>query len=171
MLPKHKLAIRRPDEIDTRILPLIPTPGHGAFPSGHATQAFAMATVLAALVRAVPSTHFPDADKRITLLFRQAHRIAVNRTVAGVHFPMDSAAGARLGLQIGRVLVGLMSGAMAPAPQVAFDPNLDKSRDFLFADLAADLPPARVTSPLTKDPLFAWLWDQARAEFALSVGA
>ena len=36
---------------------------------------------------------------------RQAARIAINRTVAGVHFPADSAAGAVLGLTLGQYLV------------------------------------------------------------------
>ena len=43
---KHVLACRRPDHLDATIMPMIPTPGHGSFPSGHATQAFTIATVL-----------------------------------------------------------------------------------------------------------------------------
>ena len=46
MIAKHALAVRRPDQLDGRILPMIPTPGHGAFPSAHATEAYAVATVL-----------------------------------------------------------------------------------------------------------------------------
>ena len=167
MLPKHMMACRRPDEIDLRINPLVPTPGHSAFPSGHATQAFAIATVLAALVRAVP-LHFPDRDNRIDLLYRQAHRIAANRTVAGVHFPMDSTAGAKLGMQIGRVLVGLMSGSMTPAPEVSYDPNAEATKDFLFDDLKNDLPPVPVAGAMDEDQLFAWSWKQAIAEFAVA---
>ena len=40
-----------------------------------------------------------------TQLMRTAARIAINRTVAGVHFPVDSAAGAVLGLTLGHYLV------------------------------------------------------------------
>ena len=36
---------------------------------------------------------------------RLATRIAVNRTIAGVHFPIDSAAGAVLGLTLGLYFV------------------------------------------------------------------
>lgn len=167
MLPKHVLACRRPDEIDTRILPFVPTPGHGSYPSAHATQAFAMATVLAALVRSMPA-HFADTEKRIDLLFRQAHRIAVNRTVAGVHFPMDSQAGAILGVQIGRVLVGLMTGKTTLRAVQIHDPNAKPSADFLFnADVIPMLDPADAPTIATPaDPLFGWFWAQAQAEFA-----
>jgi membrane-associated phospholipid phosphatase len=171
MMPKYMLACRRPDEIDVRIMPLIQTPGHSAFPSAHAAQAFAMAEVLAALLRAVPG-HFSDREKRIDLLFRQAHRIAANRTVAGVHFPMDSAAGAALGLQIGRALVGMMTGRSQMRPVVAFDPNADPARDFLFADLADSLTgQAEATKNATRDPLFGWLWSQCLTEFGLGAAA
>ena len=166
MMPKHLLACRRPDEVDARILPLIQTPGHGAYPSAHAAQAFAMAEVLTSLIRANPA-FFADTEKRVDLLYRQAHRIAVNRTVAGVHFPMDSTAGARLGVQIGRALVEMMTGKKALRPVAPFDPNTTPGADFLFADFAAaaiNLPP--IPPGITPaDPLFGWLWAGAMAEF------
>ena len=40
-------------------------------------------------------------DSWRTQLIRLASRVAVNRTVAGVHFPVDSAAGCFLGLTLG----------------------------------------------------------------------
>ncbi|MEM9640254.1 MAG: hypothetical protein AAGA19_02035, partial [Pseudomonadota bacterium] len=43
--------------------------------------------------------------------FRLAARIAINRTVSGVHFPVDSAAGACLGITLGDYLVARASGA------------------------------------------------------------
>lgn len=169
MLPKHQLACRRPDEVDARILPLIQTPGHGSFPSGHATQAFAMAEVLVALIEAAPD-HFADRETRVTLLYRQAHRIAVNRTVAGVHFPMDSLAGAMLGLQIGRGLVGLMTGKTRRATAAIYDPNAAPNEDFLFnAFKAAHIDTAPAAVATDTDPLFAWLWQASLAEFGLNV--
>ncbi|MFZ4759499.1 MAG: phosphatase PAP2 family protein, partial [Burkholderiaceae bacterium] len=96
---KHILACRRPAELSARIQPMIVTPGHGALPSGHATEAFAVARVLLALA----GDRF-DASLD-ELLMRQAARIAINRTVAGVHFPVDSAAGQMLGLSIADYLL------------------------------------------------------------------
>ena len=46
-------------------------------------------------------------------LFRQAERIATNRVVAGVHFPIDSAAGCSLGLTLGEYFAQRCSGAEA----------------------------------------------------------
>lgn len=164
MMVKHLIACRRPDEVDARIAPLIPTPGHGAYPSAHATQVFAMAEVLASLLRAAP-TPYADVETRIGLTFRQAHRIAVNRTVAGVHFPMDSAAGAVLGLQVGRALVGMMTGKTRLKPKISLDANAAPDKDFLFAELAPELAPSGAARATAPDPLFAWIWAQAKAEF------
>ena len=43
---KHALACWRPVEYNAQVQPMITTPGHGSFPSGHATQAHAVAYVL-----------------------------------------------------------------------------------------------------------------------------
>ena len=43
---KHALACRRPIEFSAQVQPMIPTPTHGTLPSGHATEAFMLATVL-----------------------------------------------------------------------------------------------------------------------------
>jgi hypothetical protein len=48
-----------------------------------------------------------------------AARIAVNRTVAGVHFPCDSAAGAVLGLGLGRWIAARALGGSVKG--LAFD--------------------------------------------------
>ena len=97
---KHALACLRPHELSPQIQPMIQTPGHGSYPSGHATESFAVAYVLSSLVP--PQT---TAGMQCAQLARQAARIAVNRTVAGLHFPVDSAAGAFLGLLVGQFFV------------------------------------------------------------------
>jgi hypothetical protein len=124
-----------------------------------------MAEVGAALVRANPD-HFPDDATRIDLLYRTAHRIAVNRTVAGVHFPVDSWLGAIIGRQVGRVLVGLMAGGNRPAQQ-SFDPNALADRDFLYSDVAAMPASVATGTAIVPDPVMAWLWSDCLAEFTL----
>ncbi|HQS32795.1 phosphatase PAP2 family protein [Polaromonas sp.] len=92
---KHAFACPRPIEYSPQIQPMLATPGHGSWPSGHATEAFLAARVLQELAKAAPGT-----EMRIQLQ-RLAARIAINRTVAGVHFPVDSAAGRLLGHTLG----------------------------------------------------------------------
>jgi membrane-associated phospholipid phosphatase len=97
---KHALACRRPIEYSPQIQPMILTPEHGSLPSGHSTESFAMAMVLIELLRASPNPAY-NWEMYAVQLLRQAARVAINRQVAGVHFPVDSAAGALLGLTLG----------------------------------------------------------------------
>ncbi|MDJ0629346.1 MAG: phosphatase PAP2 family protein [Rhodobacter sp.] len=92
---KHRLAVRRPSEIEPRVQPMLPVPGHGSYPSGHATEARTLALVLIELLQAawkLPShnANFQRWSQQIT---RHAERIAHNRVIAGVHYPCDSIAG------------------------------------------------------------------------------
>ncbi len=77
----------RPFEVDPRIVPPVVLPTNSSFPSGHAAAAYAAA---AALGRMHP--HVRDDA------FALARDVATSRVYAGVHFPSDVAAGARLGL-------------------------------------------------------------------------
>ena len=105
---KHALACRRPHEYSPQIQPIIACPLHGSLPSGHATEAFLFAHLLAVLSR---RGKWNDRESVwVNQLMRQANRIAVNRTVAGVHFPVDSVAGALLGLTLAEYLVNLCAG-------------------------------------------------------------
>jgi hypothetical protein len=96
---KHAIAAQRAIEYSTQVQPMIQTPGHGSLPSGHSTQAFIIAVVLCALFNELPGSVFHQQ------VMRQAYRVAVNRTVAGVHFPIDSIAGHVLGTSLGEYFV------------------------------------------------------------------
>jgi len=108
---KHALACRRPIEFWPQVQPMILTPAHGSLPSGHATEAFISAITLWNLLSAASATN-PYGDKELCRqLMRQAARVAINRTVAGVHFPIDSAAGALLGMTLGHYFVARCTNA------------------------------------------------------------
>jgi len=172
MLVKHAVASVRPDALSPQLQPVIPTPGHSALPSGHATQAFAIALVLAELIGAEETVR--------DLLLRQAHRIAVNRTVAGLHFPVDSIAGMVLGRAIARYVVARATGG-GRVPSQRFDGRGIGDADFSLADhFARDPrapdPPSAFVARLNGErgaldaevdgvaPGLAWMWRKARDE-------
>lgn len=128
---KHFCSTPRPMDLSAQVQPVIQTPGHSAYPSGHATEAFAFATVLSALRLAnsdaaksrglipalleklTPAMESATAADPDLLMFRLASRIADNRTVAGVHYPVDSAHGAVLGLSTALALIAHCLGGGA----------------------------------------------------------
>jgi membrane-associated phospholipid phosphatase len=87
---------RRPPPVYPEPKPLVGVPHSGAFPSGHASVAFACATVIA---WRVPRLGVPA--------FVLAAAIAWSRVYVGVHWPLDVLGGAALGSGIGAVLVFL----------------------------------------------------------------
>lgn len=155
---KHFCSVSRPRDLSPQIQPVIDTPGHSAYPSGHATEAFALATLLAALrlsgkgltpdkglIDAVLNHLTPAAEAAPALdetvrLFRLAHRIADNRTVAGVHYPVDSAHGGLLGLSValGFVAHCLGGGKDYPVPEFSARGD-DWAGDFTLAKWVAAL--------------------------------
>jgi hypothetical protein len=164
---------------------MILTPGHGALPSGHATEAFMVAYILWRLRRTVDSAN----DHRwCEQLMRQASRVAINRTVAGVHFPVDSAAGQVLGLTLGRYFVLRCTNvpAATPAPMYRawsflgdlYGHSADFDWTLLFdtsaVSLANDGMPAALpgfvvpmstpTPTATGSDALKWLWDLAAGE-------
>jgi hypothetical protein len=194
MIAKHHLACRRPDRLGATVMPMLATPGHGTFPSAHAAEAFAVATVLRGLVTTAEGRAFyPDPDRLAALLAKLAERIAVNRTVAGLHFPVDSWAGAALGETIGGLLLSLCGaqpiaapgGAAAPAayrtvdvaiPENGAGQNIaPEANDFLLRDFLIDAEAARhgVTRSAAArseapSELMQWLWGKALGEMALA---
>ena len=187
---KHALACRRPNEYSPQVQPMILTPGHGSFPSGHATETFMSALVLLRLLQnstISPYSVLADQKSWALQLMRLASRVAMNRTVAGVHFPVDSAAGAVLGLTLGQYFVNrctkvttydayAFDGTAFPEPSGGQQPPDDG--DFYW-DTLFDVPTLSQTPtayatlvgaqagalPVASNLILQWLWGQAVGEW------
>ena len=88
----HKAAYQRarPNVVDKEIKTSLPTPSSPSYPSEHAAVAGAASEVLAYL--------FPDKAQKFRAMAEEAGR---SRSIAGVAFPSDVAAGLALGRAIG----------------------------------------------------------------------
>jgi len=165
----------RPVAFSPRVQPIIATPSHGSLPSGHATEAYLLAGLLTLLAGGSAAQSAASMDHR----FRVAARIAVNRTVAGVHYPVDSAAGAVLGIALAEHL-SAVAGQGDGASWAFAGPNWNNI-DFhqgTVADLVERAatkdakPIAREMSDETRatDDLWARLWRSAQAEMLQDMG-
>lgn len=175
----------RPHTFSPLVQPMIQTPTHGTLPSGHAMQAFSVAVVLAALAQtkrveavgtaaAVPF----DATSAFTTaapLMQLAARISHNRTVAGVHFPLDNWVGAAMGLAVGELFVNaaaLTKTTGAYAIDISGANTALMQKDFLYETIAVgaaeDDPIKRTGSiditALPVSPILTDLWKVARTE-------
>ena len=103
---KAQVERDRPPVVDPDPEPLMRVPDTHSFPSGHATVAFACATVLAL---AVPRLAVP--------LYVLAAVVAFSRVYVGVHYPFDVLAGALLGYALARALRMLAAALRRSAPE------------------------------------------------------
>lgn len=79
----------RPRQYSKKIAPSIAPPGHPAYPSGHSTDSYTLALLLADI--------WPDRKSQLLSI---AFQIAMNREIGGVHYRSDTAAGYLLAQQI-----------------------------------------------------------------------
>lgn len=97
----------RPSVLCPSLMPPVDVPGHAAFPSGHATQAYLTAFCLKDVLPE-EAVHSYKQGKAVLApgglptgpLFRLAERIARNREVLGLHYPSDSRAGRTLAAKL-----------------------------------------------------------------------
>jgi hypothetical protein len=184
MFFKYALSAKRPIELSPQVQPMIATPTHGALPSGHATEAFLMARLLLKIQKASGAEQYKD-PAWAEMLMRQASRVAINRTVAGVHYPADSAAGAILGLTLASFFEERCQKEQKNRQSAAFHGNhFPGGADFNWNDLfdaerdkmhkhAGAKGAHWMTSANGKAPQGAtearplnWLWNKAVAEWA-----
>ncbi|MEO1456015.1 MAG: phosphatase PAP2 family protein [Pseudomonadota bacterium] len=185
---KYRMDLPRPVDLYPQLAPIIQTPQHSALPSGHASEGFAAAYVLSRL------KGLTDAEtvSHENLIFRMASRIAINRTVAGVHYPMDSMAGACLGITLGRVFWSRIchedGGQDIQEPASGFDiaahafggQNFTLSELLRFVSPKPDSsdpawlvarPPVPFSEPIDGKPELAWVRDKAVAELTRTITA
>jgi len=175
---KNAMSVRRPNEYSPQIQPMIQTPTHASLPSGHSTETHAVAGVLFAVAQAAgaPPAAIQQLREQLTM---QAARIAINRTVAGLHYPIDSMAGQFLGLAIAQYIVA----RALPAPQNVeawtFDgANYPAGQDFSGTEIFNRATGQRVGTPyhvrlpgpgsafqVRPAPGLNWLWNQAVPEW------
>ncbi len=113
---KWRFQRARPAQRYPAVLPLIPTPPHPSFPSGHATQA----NLVALLVGMALGDGDGDPGKALhPVLTALADRIGRNREIAGVHFASDTEAGKTLAEDMATFVkaqaLPLLQGLMADA--------------------------------------------------------
>jgi len=177
---KHVFDVIRPHRRSAVIQPMVLAPGYCAYPSGHATEAYFAAELLGLLAR---DPSYPSGSRRADSmswqLNRLAFRIAENRVVAGLHYPVDAIAGQALGVMLARYVAWLGGedvqklvdpskfkvGAIAfPNPQVPGDcePETDK-----YVDDAANIGAPAVDLPTTRPAaeVLQVLWAKAQAEW------
>src|SRR5262249_24083680 len=109
-----------------------------------------------------------------SLISKLAERIAVNRTVAGVHFPIDTWAGAVLGRTVGQLV---LAHCGAPVEIGAHSYKAHNTDFSLHAFMDKGQGPgsahaAGVNShgsfSIGASDKFKWLWGKAEAEFKLA---
>ncbi len=94
---KNKYSRIRPYQLDTDLVTVIDGPPHPSYPSGHATQGYLVASILAEL--------FPAGDLRNSQVMELGKGIGTRREIAGVHYPSDTAAGVALAKQLKPILM------------------------------------------------------------------
>ncbi|MEP5151919.1 phosphatase PAP2 family protein [Planktotalea sp.] len=170
MRMKHYCWMPRPADFAHEVQPIIQTPDHSSFPAGHAVEAFAIATVLHFL-----SDESASKDMKFTetlpMVFRVAHRIAVNRTIAGVHSPIDNAAGAAMGYALGRAIIALATASKDDESKhavLAFGiASFQEGQDFDRAWVTKTLNGSTQGNAVTAEtiPLFTEHFSNARVEW------
>ncbi|MGV6812924.1 MAG: phosphatase PAP2 family protein [Brevirhabdus sp.] len=145
----------RPVEMHPDIQPIIQTPAHSSFPSGHATEAFCLQYVMSGLFLGHTSKSMQDI----------AARIAENRSYAGVHFAADNHAGATLGHAIGGAILNSLTGA--PAQSAGISAGGQSAGIVDATDFAAGLAQGALTpvaGHVPAEECLAWIMSEVHSE-------
>jgi membrane-associated phospholipid phosphatase len=167
---KHMLACPRPADYDPTLQPILQTPPYAAFPGGHAVEAVVAMRVLSSLAS---QTNVDGAGKDVVTEWREqfealTSRIAENRVVAGLHFPVDSASGYLLGQTLAEYFLARCGqGTLVKHRKVdgtKFAPTSDFTDGGALTTPFLELDPRR-DATVTKSDLMAELWRRAQEEW------
>ena len=162
---KHGFAVPRPSEMSGAVQPVLAVPGWSAFPSGHASEAFAFARLM--------EHRFPALDARLRrVLQEQAKQIADNRVYAGLHYPVDSIGGRLLGVSMADYVHARCTAGPVRLPQRSLVPiTAAMPADRVDLNLGTDLGTASGpyaaqagTLDIAGQPVLRVLWDRSTQE-------
>ena len=156
---KHEFACPRPAAYSPLVLPIIDTPGHASFPSGHSTESYLVTRILRELV-----TEKPGGTVDL-YLNKVAGGIARNREIAGVHFPVDSQAGRLLGATLAEYFIARATEGSQEWQTRCYVPPENPER----ARFDGDAPLSSVAGGsglINAEPLLQELWKLALAEWS-----
>jgi hypothetical protein len=156
---KQMLACPRPVEYSPHVQPMLLTPAYATYPAGHTVEAYFFSRVMRALLGQV-------AGSQVQLqLDALALRISEHRVIAGLHFPVDLAAGYALAVPLAQYFVGVCTGAGDIVPN-----DIDGHafpHDGEFEPWRPQVPGVMPGAPWSakKSPLMQWMWSRAREEW------
>jgi membrane-associated phospholipid phosphatase len=159
---KHAFAVPRPSDLSALMQPMIEVPQHASYPMGHAIEAHLIAGLLS---RLVPGLGTGSAARRA--LRRNAYRIAYNRVIAGLHYPIDAIPGRLLGDALAVYVSALGKDAAWKSAQfdvanLPADATMGETDDE-FVGLNCTQPSGDMPKA---SPIFQELWKQASEEWA-----
>lgn len=163
---KHLANVPRPVQLSAQVQPMLPTPMHAAWPGGHATESFTAAALLLGLLTAAQPTL--DTAPMKEQLNRLATRIATNRVVAGLHYPLDTAAGWALGTSLGEYVVACANNLDTAVNSRTFNSQSFRSDFSVNGDPASKGTTENPLALAGADGLDALqaLWEAAKLEWA-----
>lgn len=85
---------KRPPFLDPHVHPCVFVPATGSYPSGHSSQAWLWAEILAQI--------FPEKQ---TELYERARAVMWGRVIGGAHYPSDTTAGELVGRTVAREML------------------------------------------------------------------
>jgi hypothetical protein len=183
MRMKREFDVKRAWLRSALIQPMILTPAYTSYPSGHATEAHFAAEFLPLLAGdpEYATCQEPRGGRRDSMtrqMNRLAYRIAENRVVAGLHYPIDAIPGQALGVMLARYVVWVASAGQA-WPDLKIGAKVFHTRGDVDGDevptfdallheqphITAPVTPLSSVTTLPQAPVLQALWRLARREW------